>query len=114
MRLSFRSGEHAIVTGAGLIGRQPLPDAGESFRHLLAIADPSRSMSKTHLEFGFDTDGLWIRDRWSSNGTTLLGPGQPELPLEAGRRYRAGAGSVVRLSTVEMLVEKAVASSTGV
>lgn len=110
MLLTFSTGQHAIVTGSGLIGRQPLPDAGESFRHLLAIADPGRSMSKTHLEFGFDGDGLWIRDRWSSNGTALVAPGQAELPLEAGRRYRAAAGALVRMSAVEMTVAKAAAS----
>ncbi|NQX27970.1 FHA domain-containing protein [Microbacteriaceae bacterium VKM Ac-2854] len=107
MLLSFSTGQHAIVTGSGLIGRQPVPDAGESFRHVLAITDPSRSMSKTHLEFGFDGDGLWVRDRWSSNGTVLVAVGEAELPLEAGKRYRAAAGSLVRLSGVEMSVEKA-------
>lgn len=112
IRLTFSTGQHAVVTGTGLVGRQPLPDEGESFRHLLAVPDPSRSMSKTHLEFGFDLEGFWIRDRWSSNGTVLTSRGQPDLPLEAGRRYLAPAGSTVHLSAVTMTVEKAIASST--
>lgn len=113
MRLSFASGQHAIVTGNGLIGRQPLPDPGEAFRHILAVADPSRSLSKTHLEFGFDEGGLWVRDRWSANGSVLVIPMQAPLPLEAGRRYRAKLGSRILLSSVEMGVDRVDGSSTG-
>ncbi|MBF4461912.1 MULTISPECIES: hypothetical protein [unclassified Rathayibacter] len=106
VRLAFASGQHAIVTGNGLIGRQPLPDPGETFRHILAVIDPARSLSKTHLEFGFDEGGLWVRDRWSANGSLLIAPAQAPLPLEAGRRYRAKIGSRLLLSSVEMAVER--------
>ncbi|MBO0982846.1 hypothetical protein NB037_01645 [Rathayibacter sp. ZW T2_19] len=113
VRLSFGTGHHAIVTGTGLVGRQPLPDPGENVRHILAIPDETRSLSKTHLEFGFDEGGLWVRDRWSANGTVLVAPTQAPLPLEAGRRYRAKIGSRVLLSSVEMAVERVDGSSTG-
>ncbi|QHC67064.1 hypothetical protein GSU68_11160 [Rathayibacter sp. VKM Ac-2759] len=113
VRLSFASGQHAIVTGNGLIGREPLPDPGETFRHILAIPDASRSLSKTHLEFGFDEGGLWVRDRWSANGSVLVTTTQAPLPLEAGRRYRAKLGSRILLSTVEMGIERVDGSSTG-
>lgn len=112
VRLIFASGQHAIVTGNGLIGRQPLPDPGETFRHILAVPDPSRSLSKTHLEFGFDEGGLWVSDRWSANGSVLVAPTQAPLPLEAGRRYRAKIGSRLLLSSVEMAVERVEGSST--
>ncbi len=105
VQLSFVSGQRAIVTGNGLIGRQPLPDPGESFRHLLTVTDAARSLSKTHLEFGFDEEGLWVRDRWSANGSILVVPAQAPLPLEAGRRYRAKVGSLLVLSTTEIMVE---------
>lgn len=113
VRLSFATGQHAIVTGNGLIGRQPLPDPNETFRHILAIPDPSRSLSKTHLEFGFDEGGLWVRDRWSANGSVLVAPTQAPLPLEAGRRYRAKLGSRILLSSVEMAVERVDGSAGG-
>ena len=112
VRLIFASGQHAIVTGNGLIGRQPLPDPGESFRHILAVPYPTRSLSKTHLEFGFDEGGLWVSDRWSANGSVLVAPTQAPLPLEAGRRYRAKIGSRLLLSSVEMAVERVEGSST--
>ncbi|WP_146076138.1 hypothetical protein [Rathayibacter rathayi] len=113
VRLDFATGQHAIVTGNGLIGRQPLPDPNETFRHILAIPDPSRSLSKTHLEFGFDEGGLWVRDRWSANGSVLVAPTQAPLPLEAGRRYRAKPGSRILLSSVEMAVERVDGSADG-
>ncbi|WP_146076659.1 hypothetical protein [Rathayibacter tritici] len=113
VRLDFATGQHAIVTGNGLIGRQPLPDPNETFRHILAIPDPSRSLSKTHLEFGFDEGGLWVRDRWSANGSILVAPTQAPLPLEAGRRYRAKLGSRILLSSVEMAVERVDGSAGG-
>lgn len=112
-RLSFATGQRAVVTGNGLIGREPLPDPNETFRHILSVPDPSRSLSKTHLEFGFDEVGLWVRDRWSANGSVLVAPTQAPLPLEAGRRYRAKIGSRLLLASIEMAVERVDESADG-
>ncbi|MEP7191353.1 MAG: RDD family protein [Actinomycetota bacterium] len=71
-QLVFDTGEIFIVEGGGLVGRNPAPRAGERVEHLIPIADPARSVSKTHLVFGAGPDGFWVSDRDSTNGTRTL------------------------------------------
>ncbi|GAA1841627.1 hypothetical protein GCM10009750_29910 [Agromyces salentinus] len=96
--LRFASGEIRVVFGTGLIGRRPMPQPGESFDHLVHVADPSRSVSKTHLEFGVHDDSLWIADRFSGNGTTLRRIDEVALRCEPGRRYLVPRGTVVEMA----------------
>ena len=50
--LQFSTGESFTVYGSGLIGRNPRSEPGEYFDQLVRVLDPSRSVSKVHLEFG--------------------------------------------------------------
>jgi hypothetical protein len=93
--LRFVSGEVRVVFGTGLIGRRPLPQPGEEFDHLVQVVDPTRSVSKTHLEFGVHDESLWIADRFSGNGTILRRTGEADLRCEPGRRHLVPRGSVV-------------------
>lgn len=93
--LQFSTGESATVTGTGLIGRNPRPEPGELLDQLITISDPSRSVSKTHLEFGHEAGEFWVRDRYSGNGTQLRAPDAPVTHLVADRRYRVPRGSRV-------------------
>jgi hypothetical protein len=70
--LHFDTGETVIVSGSGLVGRNPAPQVGELVDHLVPISDLTRSVSKTHLEFGSGPDGLWVSDRDSTNGTRVI------------------------------------------
>ncbi len=58
--LQFSTGENVAVTGNGLVGRNPVAEPGEYFDQLVTIADPGKSVSKTHLEFG--QGERWILD----------------------------------------------------
>jgi hypothetical protein len=69
--LEFDDGSAVGVRGAGLIGRDPAPAAGDRFEHLITLADDTLSVSRTHLEFGTGESGLWIRDRSSTNGSVI-------------------------------------------
>ncbi|WP_066039048.1 FHA domain-containing protein [Herbiconiux solani] len=93
--LVFSTGESVRVSGSGLIGRNPVPDAGERVDYLVQIVDPQRSVSKTHLRFGIDEGELWVADRGSSNGTRvgldLLEP----IDLVPGRAQRVFRGTRV-------------------
>lgn len=93
--LSFSTGETARVTGTGLIGRRPITQPGEVVDQLIAVHDPARSVSKTHLEFGITGDELWICDRYSGNGTVAHPLGGPARLCEPGRRYRVTRGTRV-------------------
>jgi hypothetical protein len=94
-RLSFSTGESVEVLGSGLVGRRPITQPGEHVDQLVAISDPARSVSKTHLEFGLEGDDLWICDRYSGNGTVARPLGGVARQCEAGRRYRVGRGTRV-------------------
>lgn len=89
--LVFSTGESIRVSGAGLVGRNPLPAEGERLDYLVQLIDPRRTVSKTHLAFGVELDTgdgshLWVADRDSSNGTRVVAPADPS---DADRRLRA-------------------------
>ncbi|WP_199422640.1 RDD family protein [Actinotalea solisilvae] len=79
--LQLWDGRTLTLEGTALVGRNPAPRDGEAEPdQLLAVPDPGRSVSKTHLVLGVDTDGVWLRDRNSTNGTVVtLGDGQQIL-----------------------------------
>ncbi len=91
--LQFSTGESYTVFGSGLVGRNPRPEPGEYFDQLLAVVDPTRSVSKTHLEYGQESGVFWVRDRFSGNGTVLREPEALPRRLQADRRYRVIRGS---------------------
>ena len=93
--LQFSTGENVTVTGTGLVGRNPVSQPGEYFDSFVAIADPGKSVSKTHLEFGQDAGVFWVSDRFSANGTVLREPEQPPRRSDAGKRYRVVRGTRV-------------------
>ena len=103
--IRFSTGETRTVFGTGLIGRRPIPQPGETFDHLVQIADRSLSVSKTHLEFGHHDDELWVADRFSANGTVVHRPDAGAVRCEPGRRYLVPRGSRVEIAEQSFRVE---------
>lgn len=93
--LQFSTGESVTVFGTGLAGRNPLPEPGEYFDHLVRVLDSTRSVSKTHLEFGQEAGEFWIRDRYSGNGSVVRAPEGPPYRCDPGKRYRISRGTRV-------------------
>jgi pSer/pThr/pTyr-binding forkhead associated (FHA) protein len=93
--LQFSTGESVSVSGTGLIGRHPIPEPGEYFDSFVAIIDPGKSVSKTHLEFGQDSGSFWVSDRYSGNGTIVREPERQARRCEPGKRYRIVRGTRV-------------------
>lgn len=93
--LQFSTGESVSVFGTGLVGRNPIPEPGEYFDAIVAIIDPGKSVSKTHLEFGQEGGAFWISDRFSGNGTVLREPERAPRRADPGKRYRLVRGSRV-------------------
>lgn len=93
--LQFSTGESVTVTGAGLLGRNPMPEPGEFFDAMVTISDPGKSVSKTHLEFGQEGGAFWVSDRYSGNGTVVREPERPARRCEPGKRYRIVRGTRV-------------------
>lgn len=93
--LQFSTGESVTVFGAGLLGRNPVPQPGEFFDHLVPLLDPGKSVSKTHLEFGQEGGAFWVLDRFSGNGTVVREPDAAPRRCEPGRRYVVARGARV-------------------
>jgi predicted component of type VI protein secretion system len=62
---------------------------------LVRVLDPSRSVSKVHLEFGQDSGRFWIMDRFSGNGTTVREPEAEPLRCQPEKRFRLARGTRV-------------------
>jgi hypothetical protein len=95
--LQFSTGESVSVTGTGLVGRNPRPEPTEYFDHLIAIVDPGKSVSKTHVEFGQAAGMFWVSDRYSGNGTVIREPDSAPRRCEPGKRYRIERGTRVMI-----------------
>lgn len=95
--LQFSTGDSVIVTGTGLVGRNPVEEPSETFEIMVPIMDPSKFVSKTHLEFGQMAGAFWISDRYSGNGTVIREPGGKPKRCEPGKRYRVMRGSRVEI-----------------
>jgi hypothetical protein len=95
--LQFSTGESVIVTGTGLVGRNPVPEPSENFDVIVAITDPSKSVSKTHLEFGQLAGVFWIGDRYSGNGTVVREPAGQPVRCDPATRYRVARGTRIEI-----------------
>lgn len=104
--VQFDDGLRMALGGPGLIGRNPAGRDGELFEHLIAVADDTRTISKTHLEFGLEPQGLWIIDRNSTNGSSVVLPDGQRVDLEPGVRVSAPIGSTVEIGDRHFQVEQ--------
>jgi hypothetical protein len=102
--LQFSTGENVTVYGSGLIGRNPAAEPGESFDHLVAIRDPGKSVSKTHLEFGQVAGAFWVSDRFSGNGSVLRQPDARPERLQPGKRQLVTRGSRIDIGEQFLVV----------
>jgi hypothetical protein len=93
--LQFSTGESVTVFGSGLIGRNPHAEPGEHFDHIVRLLDATRSVSKTHVEFGQEAGSFWIKDRYSGNGTVIREPDSSPVRCLPDRRHRLARGSRV-------------------
>jgi len=90
------------VTGTAVLGRNPAAIAAIPDAALVSIADPAKSVSKTHLLVEVDGEGLWITDLDSTNGTVTVSPTGVQLVLEPRVRSRVADGSAVSLGEFTM------------
>jgi hypothetical protein len=95
--LVFSTGETVQVSGPGLVGRNPTPNADEADTQIVRIVDPQLSVSKTHLEFGVEDGVFWVSDRRSGNGTTISVAGHETLEALPGERYGVARGTRIRI-----------------
>lgn len=96
LALVLDSGETLAIIGDGiLIGRSPAAGPGEAALTLVAIADPTMSVSKTHLAVLRREGAVFVADRGSTNGSSLTRNGVEHVLL-AGESAQLENGDSIR------------------
>ena len=90
-------GEHIVVTGPALLGRNPARGPGHVDTRLISLEDDSWSISKTHAAIGPDPDGIWVQDLHSTNGTAIVTPGGMRQAVAPGGRVSVQPGAELHL-----------------
>ncbi|MCV2395612.1 RDD family protein [Actinotalea sp. M2MS4P-6] len=85
-----------VLEGTALVGRNPSPREGEAMPvQVIAVVDRGRSVSKTHLAIGVDGDGVWLRDRNSTNGTVVTLEDGQQILCAPEQKVRVPVGASV-------------------
>lgn len=85
-----------VLEGTALVGRNPSPREGEALPvQVIAVVDRGRSVSKTHLALGVDSDGVWLRDRNSTNGTVVTLEDGQQILCAPEQKVRVPVGASV-------------------
>lgn len=105
--LYFDTGERHLLHGLALVGRQPVARPDFRGADLIRIADPSRTVSGTHLAVTSNDIGLWVEDLGSTNGSEVRTPNGRTQVLAVRVRTAVAVGSRVRLGDRWMTVERA-------
>ena len=97
MLFAFDTGQQVQVPvpGTGVIGRNPRVFTEGDV--LIAIDDPAKSMSKSHLLFSLTEGALQVLDYGSTNGSEILDDEGDSLPLVANEWTVVPTGSRVRV-----------------
>ncbi len=94
--LTLDSGEVIAVEGGGvLLGRAPARSADDAGMTEVRVADPTMSISKTHLAVIRAGDTVHVEDRWSTNGSSVV-TGGVDQALIAGERRPLRHGDTIR------------------
>jgi uncharacterized RDD family membrane protein YckC len=95
LRIKLDDGRDFQLDRNVLVGRNPVGQAGEQQAQLLAVTDPGRSISKTHLHLLTDGAGIWVTDRNSTNGSAVTTPDGRRTPLQPAVPAFVSPGSTV-------------------
>lgn len=95
LRIKLDDGRDFQLDRNVLVGRNPVGQTGEQQAQLLAVTDPGRSISKTHLHLLTDGAGIWVTDRNSTNGSAVTTPDGRRTPLRPGVPAFVSPGSTV-------------------
>ncbi|MGW8482234.1 FHA domain-containing protein [Microbacterium sp. NPDC055903] len=98
-RVRVSTGQVVALDRTVVIGRRPrAPRAsGASLPHLIAVESPQQDISRSHLEIRPESDTVVVVDLHTTNGSTLLRPGNEPVRLHPGEATLVLTGDVVDL-----------------
>ena len=103
--LRFDSGLVHQLGGGVVVGRDPTLVAHVPAALLVQYADPTMSVSKTHLVLGPDGLDAWVEDLGSSNGTEVTTSGGHRIAVAPGQRLPVNRGATVHFGDRWVRVE---------
>jgi hypothetical protein len=98
-RIRVSTGQVVTLDRTVVIGRRPrAPRAsGASLPHLVAVESPQQDISRSHLEIRPEGDTVVVIDLHTTNGSTLLRPGNDPVRLHPGEQTLVLSGDVIDL-----------------
>jgi len=99
------TGQRFEVTGRSLLGRNPKPAPEIVYDAILVVADPGKTVSKSHAELLVVADELLVVDLRSGNGTVVRTPGEAPVRCEPGMPQPVSRGSRLLLGRQAIDVE---------
>jgi len=109
--LLLADGSRLTLDGATYVGRNPAASVAAPGARLLPLADPAKSLSKTHALLVPELDHLMVTDLHSTNGIAVVSPGGGVTVLEPGRTSPVAPGSQLQLGSFVVTVQSAGASA---
>ncbi len=94
-RAVLDDGREIAVDGLVLLGRNPSARPSEDHASLIKIVDTTRTVSKSHLEIGLNSYGLYVVDRGSTNGSTVTSISGATKRCAPGDPVQVEPGSIV-------------------
>jgi len=107
LRIQLDDGRDFRLDRNVLVGRNPAANTGESQAQLLAVPDPGRTISKTHLHLLTDGAGVWVTDRHSTNGSAVTTPDGVRTALQPGVPSFVSPGATVHFGDRSFTVGQA-------
>jgi len=106
--LRLPDGAAVPVDGLLVLGRRPQASSGPAGARLVAIADPGRTVSRTHVAVEPNPGiGILVRDLLSANGIVLVAPDGAESEIEPGGSVLITDVCSIVLGTVAIGIERA-------
>ena len=100
--LVIDSGQREKIDAVLVLGRDPGNAAtGE---RLVAVPDPTHSLSRTHMRVGVTSTGPWVEDAFSTNGIVIRTPENMVTRLESGKRTPIAFGTTLILGERTMKI----------
>lgn len=99
-------GSTVALSGATFVGRNPTVTDAAPDATMLPLADPAKSLSKTHALLVPELDYLMVTDLHSTNGIAVITPEGAVTVLEPGRSSPVAPGSQLQLGSFVVTVQR--------
>jgi hypothetical protein len=103
-RLLLPDGAEITLDQPILLGREPVAPGDVSGARPIAVRDPEKTVSKTHVLLTPADSGVRVRDLHSSNGTTLVLPGG-RVPVPADGDLLVNRAATLELGRYRVRLE---------